>query len=64
MCETNAGKCEVYINGYYIAVVICMVIGFIWYSVFKNIIKSYQLLGLSHWLVGEKLYKTTAVNEF
>lgn len=51
LCETNRRSCDVYVDGYYVAIAICMIIGFIWYGVFRNVIKTYQSLSLPHWKI-------------
>ncbi|KAF0753279.1 acetyl-coenzyme A transporter 1-like, partial [Aphis craccivora] len=44
VCATNGGSCVVYVDGYYITVIICMVVGSIWYFMFRNRLKNYQLI--------------------
>ncbi|CAI6366795.1 unnamed protein product [Macrosiphum euphorbiae] len=54
LCKTNGGSCVVSVDGYYIVVFISLTIGFIWYGVFRNIIKKYQSLNASHWMINIK----------
>ncbi|XP_025194139.1 acetyl-coenzyme A transporter 1-like [Melanaphis sacchari] len=42
VCATNGGSCKVYVDGYYITVIICVIIGLIWYFLFRNKLKNYQ----------------------
>jgi len=63
LCDTNGGSCVVSVDGYYITVVISLVIGFVWYGVFKNIIKNYQSLSASHWMINIKRPVTETANE-
>ncbi|XP_025406859.1 acetyl-coenzyme A transporter 1-like [Sipha flava] len=60
-CVTSERICEVYIDGYYTGTVICIIVGCIWYGVFKNILKEYQLLKPSYWLVNVEEYNTKEV---
>ncbi|CAH1724867.1 unnamed protein product [Aphis gossypii] len=50
-CDTNGGNCLVTIDGYYVEIIICVVIGFIWYWMFKNTLKSFQTKSSSYWMV-------------
>jgi len=63
MCNTNGGSCNVYVDGYYITTAICTVIGLIWYGIFKNTLKSYQHLSLSHWMVYSRPLDIDEVHE-
>lgn len=42
---------KVTINGYYIVVILLMVIGFVWYFFFKTRLRNLQSMSLSSWLV-------------
>ncbi|CAH1724862.1 acetyl-coenzyme A transporter 1-like isoform X2 [Aphis gossypii] len=54
LCSANGGSCVISMDGYYIVVFISLIIGFIWYFVFRNIIKKYQSLSISHWMINIK----------
>lgn len=54
---------QIYVDGYYTAMVICVIAGFIWYGYFKNTIKHYQSLGIDHWSVNVKHVNTRGVTE-
>ncbi|XP_022174745.1 acetyl-coenzyme A transporter 1-like [Myzus persicae] len=54
LCKTNEGSCVVSADGYNIVVAISLIIGFIWYFCFRNIIKKYQSLSASHWMINIK----------
>lgn len=41
----------VVLDGYYVEFVLCLIIGFTWYGVFKNILKKLQTVNSSSWLV-------------
>lgn len=59
----NKGSCEVYIDGYYTTIFLNMVIGFIWYIVFRKTLREYESLNLSQWLINVKQYETTKLND-
>jgi PAT family acetyl-CoA transporter-like MFS transporter 1 len=64
LCIGNGGTCGIYVDGYYVSVVICTSIGFIWYFTFRNILKNYQLVDLYHWMIhGKTLSSNEEVNE-
>ncbi|KAE9541283.1 hypothetical protein AGLY_004528 [Aphis glycines] len=63
MCNTNGGSCNVYVDGYYITTAICTVIGLVWYGIFKNTLKSYQNLSVSHWMVYSRPLDIDEVHE-
>ncbi|CAH1724859.1 unnamed protein product [Aphis gossypii] len=44
VCAANGGSCGVYVDGYYITIFISIVVGSIWYFVFRNRLKNYQLI--------------------
>jgi len=54
LCKTNGGSCVIFLDGYYTVVAISLIIGIIWYCVFRNIIKKYQSLSASHWVINVK----------
>lgn len=54
LCKTNGGSCAISVDGYYIVVFISLIIGFVWYGVFRNTIKNYQSLSVSHWMINIK----------
>lgn len=58
ICQKNNGSCHIYINGYFVTVPIFIVLGIIWYKVFKNILLKFESLGLSHWKVDDKQLNT------
>lgn len=39
------------VDGYYMEIVICAIIGFIWYGVYKNQLKNFQTKSSSYWMV-------------
>lgn len=41
----------VIVNGYYVEMVVCTIIGIIWFVNFRNIFKSLQNKGPTQWLV-------------
>ncbi|XP_022174752.1 acetyl-coenzyme A transporter 1-like [Myzus persicae] len=51
LCALNGGSCQVYVDGYYLTVIICMVIGFVWYFFYKNKLKNYQPMSNSEWSI-------------
>ncbi|VVC28211.1 Major facilitator superfamily domain,Acetyl-coenzyme A transporter 1 [Cinara cedri] len=50
-CDTNNGNYLVTVDGYYVEVIISMIIGLIWYLSCKKPIKNLQKLSLSHWSI-------------
>ncbi|CAI6351343.1 unnamed protein product [Macrosiphum euphorbiae] len=54
MCKTLDGDCVVIVNGYYVEMAVCTIIGVIWFCIFRNILKKFQNKGPSHWLVNIK----------
>ncbi|KAE9541116.1 hypothetical protein AGLY_004361 [Aphis glycines] len=48
-CKLNNGDCISIVNGYYIEVVVCMIIGFVWYFSYKKTIKNLQTKSASNW---------------
>ncbi|XP_022162906.1 acetyl-coenzyme A transporter 1-like [Myzus persicae] len=61
MCKANNGNCIVTVNGYYLEMLICTIIGIIWYFTVRKTLKSFQTKNLSHWLV--KVKRTVTGNE-
>ncbi|KHJ99166.1 hypothetical protein OESDEN_00852 [Oesophagostomum dentatum] len=53
-CTTGGDVCEVAVDGYYIAVALCSVIGLIWYKVLFNKIKYLQKIPRKEWSVIKK----------
>lgn len=53
-CTTNGGDCVTIVNGYFLEMALCTVIGIVWYLVFKNVLKDLQIKGPSHWMVNVK----------
>lgn len=51
ICSLNDGNCETIVDGYYVEVVMCLVIGFIWYAVYKRHLKFFESKDRSHWLL-------------
>lgn len=51
MCKIKGGDCNIIVNGYYIEVALCMIIGFVWYFWYKKTIKNLQTMSLSNWQV-------------
>lgn len=51
ICNINDGHCEAVVDGYYVEVIICLVIGFVWFAVFKNHLKFFESKDRSHWLI-------------
>lgn len=55
ICNTKPGhNCVTILDGYYIEAAICMVIGFIWYAIFKSHYKILESKNHSHWIVDLK----------
>lgn len=54
MCKINGGGCITTVNGYYVETVLCVLIGIVWYIIFKYILKNIQVKSSSHWLVNMK----------
>ncbi|CAI6365109.1 unnamed protein product [Macrosiphum euphorbiae] len=55
ICSTKQGhNCVTILDGYYIEAAICMVIGFVWYAIFKSHYKILQSKNHSHWIVDVK----------
>ncbi|CAL2031087.1 unnamed protein product [Caenorhabditis brenneri] len=50
-CSAGGDVCEVAIDGYFISVAACSVIGIIWYKIFYNKIKYLQKIPRSQWRV-------------
>ncbi|XP_022174759.1 acetyl-coenzyme A transporter 1-like [Myzus persicae] len=50
-CETNGGDCLITVDGYYVEIIICVFIGFIWIGVFRNTFKNFQTKSSSYWMV-------------
>jgi len=38
-------------DGYYVEIIICAFIGFIWYGIFKNKLEDFQTKSSSYWMV-------------
>jgi len=38
-------------DGYYVEIIICVFIGFIWYGIFKNTLEDFQTKSSSYWMV-------------
>uniref|UniRef100_A0A914CBD6 Acetyl-coenzyme A transporter 1 n=1 Tax=Acrobeloides nanus TaxID=290746 RepID=A0A914CBD6_9BILA len=51
LCATSGDVCELAVDGYYISVAICTVIGIIWFRVFYNKIKMFQKIPRRDWRV-------------
>lgn len=45
------GDCITTINGYYVGTILSVTFGFIWYGVFRNVLKKLELKNPSHWMV-------------
>ncbi|CAI6369820.1 unnamed protein product, partial [Macrosiphum euphorbiae] len=54
MCKTIGGDCVVIVNGYYVEMAVCTIVGIIWFSIFRKILKKVQSKGPSNWLVDIK----------
>lgn len=54
MCKENGGECVVLVNGYYVEMVLCTIVGFVWYFIFRHIINNLQSMSPSNWLVNVK----------
>lgn len=50
-CTAEGAVCEVAVDGYFIAVAFCSVVGFIWYKLFFNKIKYLQKIPRADWRV-------------
>lgn len=42
------------VNGYFLEMALCTVVGIVWYAVFKKILKNLQVKSPSHWMVNVK----------
>ncbi|KAE9540687.1 hypothetical protein AGLY_003932 [Aphis glycines] len=62
VCKASYGICNIKVNGYYIEMFLCTIIGIIWYFAVRNTLKKFQTLDSSHWLVNMKR-TATANNE-
>jgi len=62
-CVKGEGNCIVIVDGYYISMVVCITIGLVWYYIFRNIIRNYQSLGPSHWMIHLNRSNTGDVKE-
>ncbi|KAL4142293.1 hypothetical protein QTP88_004779 [Uroleucon formosanum] len=51
ICKARGGDCVLTVNGYYIEMLICTILGIIWYIAAKNKLKIFQSMNPSHWLV-------------
>lgn len=40
-----------------------MVLGFVWYSIFRKTLREYEYLSLSQWLISVKKYKATKIKD-
>ncbi|VVC28221.1 Major facilitator superfamily domain,Acetyl-coenzyme A transporter 1 [Cinara cedri] len=47
----NDGKCTKIVDGYYVEVIVCLLIGFVWYGIFKGNLKKIESKNRSYWLV-------------
>ncbi|XP_001950715.1 acetyl-coenzyme A transporter 1 [Acyrthosiphon pisum] len=54
MCKADKGECIITVNGYYIEMLLCTIIGIIWYIAVRNTLKIFQTKDPSHWLVKVK----------
>ncbi|XP_025194189.1 acetyl-coenzyme A transporter 1-like [Melanaphis sacchari] len=50
-CKASKGDCIIIVNGYYIEMLLCTIIGIIWYFAVRNTLKKFQTMDSSHWLV-------------
>ena len=53
-CSKGGDVCEMAVDGYYIAVALCSVVGVIWYRVLFPRIKCFQKLPRKEWSVMKK----------
>lgn len=51
MCTEKGGDCITIMNGYYVEMILCTLIGIIWYTIFRNVIKDLQAIKVSEWSV-------------
>uniref|UniRef100_A0A2S2NMY7 Acetyl-coenzyme A transporter 1 n=1 Tax=Schizaphis graminum TaxID=13262 RepID=A0A2S2NMY7_SCHGA len=61
-CNTNGGNCLITVDGYYVEIIICVVIGFIWYGMFKNMFKNFQTKSSSYWMVYRRSEENVKIN--
>ncbi|VVC28216.1 Hypothetical protein CINCED_3A007453 [Cinara cedri] len=54
----NNEDCELIVDGYYVEIVLCVIIGFIWYCIFNSIVKDLQSRSSLHWKVNVEQTKT------
>lgn len=64
MCKIKEGDCNIIVNGYYIEVALCMIIGFVWYFSYKKTIQNLQTKNLSNWQVNLKRIDREKNEEF
>ncbi|XP_050438632.1 acetyl-coenzyme A transporter 1-like [Adelges cooleyi] len=50
-CSSIGGSCSTTINGYYLEIIICTIIGIIWYVCFNKPLRNLQTKSNEHWLV-------------
>jgi PAT family acetyl-CoA transporter-like MFS transporter 1 len=63
MCIEKGGDCTTIMNGYYVEMILCTLIGIIWYNIFKNVIKDLQTIEVSEWLVKNVRLPVTEKNK-
>lgn len=54
MCGKIGGDCITMVNGYYVGTIISVMLGFIWYGVFRNVLQKLEMKSPSHWMVNVK----------
>ncbi|KAL3087794.1 hypothetical protein niasHT_029558 [Heterodera trifolii] len=61
LCKAGGDACEFVIDGYYISVAICVVVGLLWYRIFYRRIKYFQKIPRQDWRVIKTKSATAAL---
>lgn len=61
MCSNNGGSCELFVDGYYVVVILCLVVGFVWFGIFRSVLKKFELKSPSFWLINLDQLSNTSV---
>lgn len=51
LCSAGGDVCEFVVDGYYISVAICTIVGLVWYKLFYSRIKYFQKIDRREWRV-------------
>lgn len=63
MNERHESNCEFNIDGYYLGAFISIFVECYWYVIFRKILRKYQSMELSYWLVNVAEYNSGEVRE-